>query len=336
MEVCATYLYVDLADLKTRKSKLIEIPSLFGVLRESLFGELREMEQITLLDGGMGQELFLRSNKPATPLFSAQAMLDDPEMVTQLHCDFIDAGAELICLNAYAATPERMARDADPSVFEKAQKAAISAALTARDNSQKPVRIAGCLPPLVASYHAELIPPENQALGSYGLIVQQQTHWVDLFIAETMSSVAEARYVCHAVAETDKPIWVSFTVDDSDGTRLRSGEALLAGVDEAAVGGAEVVLVNCSTPEAIKQAMAILSKQDLPFGGMANGYVAAATLKPGDTVDKLATRDDLDPNGYADHAISWVQEGATIIGGCCGVGPAHIAELRRRIDIAEQ
>ena len=299
-----------------------------------LLGEPRVMQQVTLLDGGMGQELFLRSNKPATPLFSAQAMLDDPEMVIQLHCDFISAGADLICINSYAATPERLARDADISVFAKIQKAAVRAALIARDNSRKPVRIAGCLPPLVASYHTELIPPENQARASYELIIQQQTHSVDLFIAETMSSVAEARYVCDAVANTDKPVWVSFTVDDRDGTCLRSGEALMAGVEGAVIGGAEVVLVNCSTPEAVGQSMAILSKQDLLFGGMANGYVAAAELKAGDTVDTLATRDDLDPNGYAEHAMSWVEQGATMIGGCCGVGPAHIAELRRRIDMA--
>ena len=299
-----------------------------------LLGAPKYMQQVTLLDGGMGQELFLRSNRPATPLFSAQAMLDDPEMVIQLHCDFISAGADLICINSYAATPERLARDADISLFAKIQKAAVRAALIARDNSRKPVRIAGCLPPLVASYHTELIPPENQARASYELIIQQQAHSVDLFIAETMSSVAEARYVCDAVANTDKPVWVSFTVDDRDGTCLRSGEALMAGVEAAVTGGAEVVLVNCSTPEAVGQSMALLSKQDLLFGGMANGYVAAAELKPGDTVDTLTTRDDLGPNGYAEHAMSWVEQGASMIGGCCGVGPAHIAELRRRIDMA--
>jgi len=177
----------------------------------------------------MGHELFLRSNKPASPLFSAQALLDDPEMVVQLHCDFIDAGAELISLNAYAATPERLARDADTSDFDRIQKAAVRAALVARENTRKPVRIAGCLPPLVASYHAELVPPEKQARASYELIVQQQEHAVDLFIAETMSSAVEARYVCGAVAHTDKPIWVSFTVNDHDGTHLRSGETLRAG-----------------------------------------------------------------------------------------------------------
>ena len=310
------------------------VPNL--TMTSGLLGELLSMQHVTLLDGGMGQELFLRSKKLATPLFSAQAMLDDPEMVIQLHSDFIEAGAEVICLNAYAATPERMTRDADPSFFEMIQKAAVKAALAARKNTRKAVRIAGCLPPLVASYRSELIPPKDQAMRSYELIANQQVHSVDLFIAETMSSVAEARYVCHAVDRTDKPIWVSFTVDDADGTCLRSGEQLLAGVEEAAVGGAEAILVNCSTPEAVGQAMAILSKQDLPFGGMANGYVAAAKLKPGDTVDKLATRDDLDPNGYANYAMNWTEQGATIIGGCCGISPAHIAELRRRIDVSQE
>ena len=187
-------------------------------------------EKITLLDGGMGQELFLRSGKTASPLFSAQAMIDDPEMVIEHHCDFIKAGADLISLNAYAATPERLARDADVSLFEPLQNAAVQAALQARDKMGKQVRIAGCLPPLVASYQAELVPPADQAITSYERIVEQQEPAVDLFIAETMSSVTEARYVCDVVAKTAKPIWVSFTVNDNDGTVLRSGETLKAGI----------------------------------------------------------------------------------------------------------
>ncbi len=292
------------------------------------------MVQIMLLDGGMGQELFLRSGKPASPLFSAQAMIDDPEMVIQLHGDFIDAGAELISLNAYAATPERLTRDADMSLFEPIQKAAVQAALAARDKADRSVRIAGCLPPLVASYHAELVPPKDQAVASYERIVDLQDPAVDLFIAETMSCVAEAGYVCSVVAATGKPIWVSFTVNDHDGTVLRSGETLMAGIDAAIAAKADGILVNCSSPEAIGQSMAVLAKQDLPFGGMANGFVSASDLQAGGGVDGLATRDDLGPTEYADHAMSWAAQGATLIGGCCGVGPTHIAEIRRRIDAA--
>ncbi|MAH85602.1 MAG: homocysteine S-methyltransferase [Rhodospirillaceae bacterium TMED8] len=290
-------------------------------------------QQITLLDGGMGQELCRRSGKPASPLFSTQAMIDNPDMVVELHSDYIRAGADVICLNAYASTPERLHRDADISLFEPLQKAAAAAALKARDQTQKSVLIAGCLPPLMASYHAELIPEEAQAIESYERIVKQQETAVDLFIAETMSSISEAHYVCRAVAKTSKSIWVSFTVDDSDGTLLRSGEALKDGIKAAVAANAECILVNCSSPESIRQAMPILSKNETLFGGMANTFVSAAKLKAGETVDTLVTRNDLGPDEYAAHALSWVEDGATLIGGCCGVGPGHIAEIRRRIDM---
>ncbi len=291
------------------------------------------MHQVLLLDGGMGQELFHRGGGIASPLFSAQAMLDAPEMVTELHKDFIRAGADLISLNAYAATPERLARDADASLFAPIQEAAVKAALTAKRETGNNVRIAGCLPPLVASYHSELIPPKSQAVKSYKRIVEKQSGTVDLFLAETLSSVAEAEYVCQAVADTDKPIWISFTIDDSDGACLRSGEKLAAGIEAAVSANADGLLVNCSKPEAIGQSMPILSSAGLPFGGMGNSFVSASELNAGGAVDTLLTRDDLGPNQYAEHALSWVSQGATLIGGCCGVGPAHIAEIRRRIDM---
>ena len=227
-----------------------------------------------------------------------------------------------------------MARDADISLFGPIQEAAVQAALAAREETGKAVRIAGCLPPLVASYHSELVPPRVQAIKSYQRIVEKQQNNVDLFIAETMSSVAEVHYVCHAVAESEKPIWISFTVNDENGTLLRSGETLQSGVEAAISANAEALLVNCSTPEAIRQSMPILSSSGLPFGGMANGFVSASNLKPGETVDTLETRDDLGPAEYAEHVVSWIRHGATLIGGCCGVGPDHIAELRHRIDTA--
>ena len=66
---------------------------------------------ITLLDGGMGQELLKRSSQEITPLWSTQVMIDEPEIVRDLHADFIRAGARVISLNSYTMTPERLARD---------------------------------------------------------------------------------------------------------------------------------------------------------------------------------------------------------------------------------
>ena len=94
--------------------------------------------------------------------------------------------------------------------------------------------------------------------------------------------------------------------------------------EELAENGASALLLNCSSPEAITQAMPVLAKFGLPFGAYANGFVAATLLGAGGTVAHLEARQDLDPSSYA---LQWLDAGATIIGGCCEVGPAHIAEL---------
>ena len=76
---------------------------------------------ITILDGGMGQELVKRSKKEITPLWSTQVMIDEPEVVRDLHVDFIKAGSRVITLNAYTMTPERLKRDGQIEDLRKAR-----------------------------------------------------------------------------------------------------------------------------------------------------------------------------------------------------------------------
>ncbi|MEQ8664975.1 MAG: homocysteine S-methyltransferase family protein [Rhodospirillales bacterium] len=283
--------------------------------------------EVTLLDGGMGQELYRRSGQPASPLWSAQVMRERPDLVVELHREFIAAGAEVIAINAYTATPQRLARDADASLFEPLQHAALDAAAAARDGADRPVRIAGCLPPLMASYRADVVPDAQTLLDTYRRIVDIQNGGVDLYMGETLSTVREVSAATAAAGATGKPVWTSMTVDDADGTRLRSGEPLADGVAAAQDAGASAVLVNCSIPEAIGQAMAVLAESGLPFGGYANGFTSIAALAPGGTVDGLEARSDLGPDAYAGHVMGWVRDGAAIVGGCCEVGPAHIAAI---------
>ena len=108
----------------------------------------------------------------------------------------------------------------------------------------------------------------------------------------------------------------------------------MRGCEAAIEAGAEAVLVNCSLPEAVDQAVAMMAGLGVPFGASANGFTSVLELEPGKTVDVLKARSDLGPEVYADHALSWVEAGASIVGGCCEVGPAHIAELARRLDKA--
>ncbi len=286
--------------------------------------------RLTLLDGGMGQELRKRSQRPASPLWSAQVMMDEPELVVAAHRAFVAAGADIITTNDYVVTPQRLARDGDPQWFTPLHKAALQAAQAVRTESERPIRIAGCLPPLVASYHADQVPDDATCLRDYARLVDAKADGVDLLIAETMSLTREAVAATRAGKQSGLPMWVALTVDDHNGGQLRSGEYLADAAQAVVDAGADAVLINCSAPEAVTTAMPILARLGVPFGGYANGFEAAAELKPGGTVDGLKARESMTPERYADHVQHWIDAGATLIGGCCEIGPQHINALYRR------
>jgi len=290
-------------------------------------------QKITLLDGGMGQELVKRSSKEITPLWSTQVMMDEPDIVRDLHVDFIRAGSRVITLNAYTMTPERLTRDAQIEDFEKLQLAAVSAATSARISAGIPgVRIAGCLPPLVASYHSEVAPEYEAMLESYSKIVAIQAPHVDVFLCETMSSIAEAKAALVAAKKSGLPVWVSLTVEDNDKSLLRSGEPLAEAVAMLDEFGADAKLLNCSKPEAIAASWSKMKSDQGLTGAYANGFTSIDSLKPGGTVKSMQSRSDLDPEAYTEFALQWANDGAGLIGGCCEVGPAHIAELAKRLN----
>ena len=288
--------------------------------------------EVVLLDGGVGQELHRRSTRPASPLWSVQVMMDEPQLVEAVHLDFIAAGARVVTVNGYSATPHQLADAGRAEMFDTLHSAAIAAAASARDRSGRQIRIAGCLPPLVATYRPDLAPPENVALADYRRIVSAQAPGVDLFLCETMPSSAEARVATLAAVESGLPVWTALTVDDADGAKLRSGEPVSEGAHAAVDAGAAAVLINCSSPEATGPAMTALAETGIPFGAYANGFVSVEGLEPGGTVDVLEARRDLGPDAYSDRALAWAASGAAIVGGCCEIGPLHIAALARRLE----
>ncbi|MEM9733120.1 MAG: homocysteine S-methyltransferase family protein [Pseudomonadota bacterium] len=290
------------------------------------------MTKIVLLDGGMGQELMARSAYKPSPLWSARVTLDEPEIVEAVHRDYIEVGAKVLTLNTYSATPERLARDAEASLFEPLQAKAIELAKAAKGDRDD-VMLGGCLPPLFGSYHPENAPDEGTCHFTYQQIVAQQKDHVDVIITETLGCIREIRGAVRAGVEAGLPVWCGMTAMDANGSLLRSGESVEEAVAAAKECGASAVAINCSWPEAVTQAMPVLAASGLPFGGWANGFTnAGADLSIGGTVEGMGKRTDLDPTSYADHAMGWVEAGATIIGGCCEVGPAHIAELAKRLE----
>lgn len=293
------------------------------------------MSKITLLDGGMGQEIVKRSGDKATPLWSTQSMIDHPGIVEAVHRDYFAAGATIATTNTYAIHRDRLTKFGMEAQFQTLMNAALTEAKAAR-NAYPQGRIAGSIGPLMASYRPDLMPQFDPARASFAEVAGMLAPHVDLIICETVASVAHARAALAGCADCGRPVWLAVTVSDDDGNKLRSGEGvgeLLAEIQEFRP---EAVLANCSVPEAMQAALEILRGFGLPFGAYANGFtrITEGFLKDSPTVDALEARKDLSPEVYADFALHWVGMGATIIGGCCETGPAHIAEISRRLDRA--
>ena len=293
------------------------------------------MSNITLLDGSIGQELVKRSSETPTGLWSTQVMMDHPELVGAVHRDYFDAGAMVATTNTYAIHVSRLERVGLVDQMDRLLDAALDQAEAAR-KAKEGTRIAGALGPLLASYRPDLKPSVEFSAERFGDIVRRMGDRVDVLLAETVSSLQEAEGVFAGTAASDKPLWIAFSVDDQDGNKLRSGEPLQDILPLISAHKPAAVLLNCSTPEAIDAGLPTLANAGLPFGAYANGFTQISDGFKAEfpTVDALTARTDLTPDAYADHAMGWVDQGATIIGGCCEVGPAHIKEIATRLRAA--
>ncbi len=291
------------------------------------------MNKIVLLDGGMGQELMRRSKTKPHPLWSSQVLLKEPNLVETAHIDFINAGAKVITLNTYTATKERLDRDGAKGMFNQLQDKAIEVANRARDRCQKSdVRIAGYLPPLYGSYKPEHAPPLEECIERYQLISEKQAPYVDLFICETMSSIKEAKASVTAATLQNLETWCSFTILDQNKSALRSNEPLEQALTQLKEFDHSANLINCSAPESITVALDCLKKDKRPFGAYANGFTSIDALEVGGTVEVLTSRKDLGPKAYLTHAINWLDLGASIVGGCCEISPAHIKIISEEVE----
>lgn len=287
---------------------------------------------VCILDGGMGRELLRRGAPFAQPQWSALALMEAPEMVQAVHADFIAAGAEVITTNSYALVPFHIGE----AVFaERARELAALAGQLARNavrESGQDVRVAASIPPLFGSYRPDLFDAARAGELASPLMAGQAA-FADLWLLETVSSIAEVRTVRALLPHDGKPVWVSFTLEDETLGAvpcLRSGESVaqaMAAVRDLAV---QAVLFNCSHPEVMAAALVAAAGAGVPLGVYANAFVAHnadEALPANDGLDTV--REDLSPAVYADFAQRWVAAGASIVGGCCGIAPAHIAALAK-------
>ena len=290
--------------------------------------------EVTLLDGGTGTELRERGVEVPchrTSIWSARALVAEPEEVVAVHREYIEAGARVVTACNYAVTPTLLAREGMEGRVEELSLLAVKLARRAADESGEEVRVAASLPPLDTSYRADLVAAEPELRAQYERLAAVLAPRVDVLLCETLSLSREAVVAAECALETDREVWLSWTLQGNRPGLLPSGESLEEAFRAAQHLQVHAHMVNCCGANLITDAMPRLAAlSDRPIGGYAN----AADALPGD-FDPLDPEEvpyaDLDPRAYAEAALRWVEAGATLIGGCCHTRPAHLDEVRRRL-----
>ena len=298
---------------------------------DAIFGRLPD--GLILLDGGMGQELINRNASGQGVLWSAKALFDNPAAVQAVHEDYIRAGADVITANSYACIRNNFEPEGLLDRLGEMNQLAALLARRARDKIGRKVLIAGSMGPQRGSYRPDLVGSYDATEALYREQAEFLAPLVDLFICETMSCIKEARAAVVAASSTGKPVWLSWSIEDSGTANLRSGESIRAAWDDIDGMGVSAVLLNCSPPEAISKVLPeLVSLSDTPVGAYANAFTPIPEKWDFHGEKSIPpSRTDVTPESYADHAANWLAAGARIIGGCCEVGPGHIAQINQKL-----
>jgi S-methylmethionine-dependent homocysteine/selenocysteine methylase len=284
-----------------------------------------------LLDGGMGQELINRNASGQGVLWSAKALFDAPEAVVAVHEDYIRAGADIITTNSYACIRNNFEPEGLVDRVGEMNRLSAELAHQARDNCGRDVLIAGSMGPQNGSYRPDLVGSYAETLALYEEQAGFLSEHVDLFICETMSCMLEARAAVTAARATGKPVCLSWSIADTGAAELRSGESIHDAWADISGLGVGAVLLNCSPPEAISGVLPeLVAVSDVPVGAYANAFTPIPEKWDFHGDESIPPpRIDVTPGAYAKYAADWVAAGAEIVGGCCEVGPSHIAALNR-------
>ncbi|HQV69636.1 MAG TPA: homocysteine S-methyltransferase family protein [Thermoflexales bacterium] len=274
-----------------------------------------------ILDGALGTELTRRGENTNLPLWSARALMDAPQVVAQIHADYLAAGAEVLTANTFRTNFRTFEHAGLPNPHTLARDLTFKAVALAKNAGN--AKVAGSLAPLEDCYTPELVPDDETLAREHAEhAINLSEAGCDLILVETMNTIREAVAGAKAAAQTGKPIWVSFTLNKHND--LISGEKLADAVQAVLPFNPQAILVNCIPVAQIAGALRVLRRAApaaLPIGAYGNvGHVDDVT---GWTLTHAVT-----PSAYAQAAQEWRKIGATIIGGCCGTTPAHIEALK--------
>ena len=281
-------------------------------------------ETVLISDGGLATELEARGHDLTDALWSARLLVDAPEEIAAVHTAFFRAGARIATTASYQASFEGFrARGLGRDETGRLLRRSVELAVSARDEAGPGRWVAASVGPYGAA-----LADGSEYRGRYGLSVKQLESWheprlqllaesgADVLALETVPDVDEAEALLNAVRRLGVPAWLSYTID---GGRTRAGQPL-AEAFALATGVPEIVAVgvNCCAPDDVLPAIEVAERTGKPVIVYPNS---------GEHWDNTR-REWLGPSRFsAALARQWVAAGARIVGGCCRVRPADIADI---------
>jgi S-methylmethionine-dependent homocysteine/selenocysteine methylase len=297
---------------------------------------------IVLLDGGTGSELRRRGVHFAEGVWSAMAGVENADRLCDIHRDYIAAGAEVVTANTFAATRIVLEAAGLGARFEEINRTAIGSAVKARRQAGATSNVAvaaslSCYPP---GADPARYPQARVELEAYRDSVRLfEEAGAELILVEMIQETVHGSAACRAAAESSLPFWLGLSCRRS-ARRDRLVGFDLPGHDAADTlarlveFGPAAIAVMHSPPDVIADALRLIRDH---WSGPIGAYPAIPYREDPQSVEAGRTpaagvSDEGSVDAIAQLATTWLDAGATIVGGCCGTTPAHIAALRRVID----
>ena len=288
---------------------------------------------VVIMDGGTATEIQQRGVPLFPATWSGRPTLTHPDLIRQIHEDYIRAGAEVIITNTFSTGRSTLVRGGLASQTAEINRLATRLAQEARDNvpSATSVVVAGSMSTFVPKIDPTVTPSYEAALADYREQAQILAEaGVDLFVLEMLIRTLDAKAAVKAASETGLPIWVGYSLQRSSGDLYLGvhGKHGFEGIEEAvdavaSMGVSMFFIMHTKVEDTLPGLQALRQHTSLPIGAYAHS-VEFSTEEQGADAMVVTPHTVTD---YLGHAQDWVNAGAQVIGGCCGVTPDHIRAL---------
>ena len=296
------------------------------------------MNKVLVGDGGMGSELRFRGVEVPShveSIWSALALTTNTKEIKEIHLDYIKAGAQYITANNYTVTRPILERANMADQLEDLTLLSISIAKEAIKESGKDILLATSLPPLETSYRADLVLERSRLEEQYAELVEIIEDETDIIICETMAHSQEAELALKSIQNSKAQKWLSWTLHGNRSNKLPSGEHIRDAFNVTADLACDAYLINCCGANMVTESMKELKTlTNKPFGGYANSEFIETKNSETDInaeEDHWDSATTIDEKTYTNEVSKWLDEGATIIAGCCRTRPSHIEDMVKNL-----